>query len=190
MLLKQLLVVQMRGSNEGFNTRLRILRENAQLRPSEICKISGVKPSVYALYESGTRAPSLEPLRLLMKNQCIRERSVWLILGLEHDVDYEFSTCFFPYAHSSNANNLPELIQAWIHFKGYGVADAARFLHVSENTLNGVMYGYRISPQFRTISKLMANKELLAIIDFYLTGQIRAPGEVLFTVVESDIVSA
>lgn len=189
MLVKQLLVMQMPGSNEGFNTRLRILRENAQLRPSEICKISGVKPSVYALYESGARAPSLEPLRLLMKNQCIRERSVWLILGLEHDVDYEFSTYFFPYAHGRNASNLPELIQAWVHFKGYSIADAANLLDVSENTFNGVMYGYRTSPHFRTISKLMANNELLAIIDFYLTDQIRIPGEVLLAMMEPDSVS-
>lgn len=177
--------------NNGFNYRLRILRENSQLRPSELCKISGVKPSVYALYERGLRAPSLEPLRLLMKNQCIRDRSIWLILGTEENVDYDFSMRFFPYAHARNANNLPELIQSWVLFNRYSIAEAANVLDVSENTLNGVMYGYRQSPQFKTISKLMASKELLTIIDFYLTGQIlvRTPGEVIVSEVASDFVT-
>lgn len=189
MLVKQFLVISMYDSNEGFNSRLRTLRESAQLRPSDICKTSGVKPSVYALYERGSRAPSLEPLRLLMKNQCFRDKSVWLILGQEEAIDYEFSTSFFPYAHSSNAKNLPELIQAWVKFNGYSIDEAASILDVSENTLNGVMYGYRTSPQFRTISKMMANKELLAIINFYLTDQIRTPSEVLFEESESEAVS-
>ena len=173
------MVTKMFDGNEGFYSRLRILRENSHLKPSDLCKISGVKPSVYALYERGIRAPSLEPLRLLLKNQCLKDRVIWLILGRDEELDYEFSMRFFPYALARSAMNLPNLIQAWVHFNKYEVADAAKVLNVSENTLNGVMYGYRMSPQYKTILKLMANKEMLAIIVFYLTGYIRTVGDVL-----------